>query len=150
MKPALAFVLGLVVVVVLLIVAAYVWYNYTGWQKFTFEGAVPYNKNAPAPKWQASGGDPSAADLRFRDVVFTVVDPSGVAHRRDVTAVLNGMALAYHSAATPPPTLALDRPLNAFSFTIPGVNDRQSVPTKSAAAAWANAKTRLEGGVRTL
>ena len=152
MKPGQALIVGLLVVLVVLIVAAFIWFNFTGWTKFNFVGAVPYKKSARARStgW-AAAGDKTAASLRFSRCTFTVVSPSGVAHSTDVTPVLNGMAVAFRDATgRPPKSLILDRPLNAFSFLIPGVNDSRQVPSAAAAAAWAHSATHLTGSVRTI
>lgn len=205
-SPAAALLLAAAVVALVLIAAAYVWYNATGWADFSFTGAVPYavgaacSANPPAgsatcpsgktccpagqtcngatcqtpcsqdsdcppgdtcdegvcasgspPSWTAAGGRDASA-LRFRNCVFTVVDPKGVSHTQDVTAVLNGMAVAYAGAETTPPpaTLRLDRPLNAFSFVVPGVNDSATVTTAADAAAWYKSATTLAGEWRTI
>lgn len=231
MGPGQSLALGLVIVVVVLLAAAYVWYNMVGWAPFSFKGAVPYappgaasscaaaeacvanncvaacGKDADCPAGACSSGfcPPSAgktccpagealvgdrcratctpasgcgaegqvcwgglcqpastpswaagegkniASLRFKSCTFTVVDPQGQKHSADVTAVLNGMAVAFRGAATAVPgALYLDRPLNAFSFVIPGVNDRATVPTPAQAKTWAGCATTLTGRSRTI
>lgn len=99
-----------------------------------------------AVSWTAGGGQ-KLDRLRFKACTFTVTDPGGTTHTSDVAAVLNGMAAAHANSAGAGVTLSLDRGLNAFSFTIPGVNDPQTVATPSL---WANCATSLTGEVRTL
>jgi len=210
--PGRALLLACVVVLVVLIAMAYVWYHYTGWEKsplFTSAGYDPtltapectptkgepiqcvngraccgkvggvnrtfytcYTDNdCPAgslpfcakgicvsekpPSWDArpgADGQPRTVDrLRFKNSVFTVTSPDGsTTYRRDVTAVLNGMAAAYkNSSVAPPTTLSLDRPLNAFSFTIPGFNDVNSMSADQVPA-WAGASATLETLYRTI
>jgi hypothetical protein len=254
LTPYQALALGLVTVAVVLLAAAYYWYNYTGWAPFSFQGATPYAPGGPKPQGVlcaqgdacrggacrtpctsdagcpggttcasgyctlpactsnkkncpddtacesglckksccgdgrlARGGSclPACSDeqsctaasaacyagacmagaeaepaweaprgvgtLRFKKAVFAVTDPRGVTHRQDVTAVLNGMAVAYRKAPTKtaPTTLRLDRPLNAFSFTIPGVNDAQAVAA-SDLAKWKASATSLTGSYRVI
>lgn len=229
---ALTLGIGVVIILAIFLVAAYVWYYHTGWAGFSFAGVVPYSAGGPSlcgagascvagncvapcagdadcpggaagsctaglcppaagktccpggqqlvggaclpvcaagqlcagvstcqagfcqtgvtPSWAAAGGK-TAASLRFLRCTFTATDPGGATHSADVTAVLNGMAAAYRGAATAvPAALSLDRPLNAFSFQIPGVNDSTTVSTAEAAAAWANSATTLTGSVRTI
>lgn len=102
------------------------------------------------PAWAAAKGEKISA-LRFKGCTFTVVDPAGKQHSADATAILNGMAVAYRGAVSKIPTvLNLDRPLNAFSFLIPGVNDSATVTTPAQAKTWANCATTLTGSVRTI
>ncbi len=215
MGPTPAFLIASATVAVLLVVAAYAWYNFVGWNHFTFSGRVPYLPGTPCdsavsqdacpsdkeccpdgdvcvtygpdvpgycaktcsattdcsadqrcsaapdgtsvcadiadePYW-AAGTESDVSRLRFKDCVFAVAAPDGTVSRRDVTNELNAMAKAYTDTPTAPPsTLRLDRPLNAFSFTIPGVNDKQSVPTADAAALWAGSACTLSGESRTI
>lgn len=203
MEPGQALVLGLFVVLVVLLVAAYAWYHQYGWTPFSFAGVVPYVRSSPCtanpdggkcpkgktccpkgqscignqcvaqcdtdgdcpsgqvcvgghcqpadiPSWKAAEGE-DIASLRFKNCVFTVVDPAGKKHSADVTTVLNGMAVAFRGATSRvPATLYLDRPLNAFSFVIPEVNDSATVLTAADAAKWAGAATSLTGTVRTI
>jgi len=102
------------------------------------------------PSWSAGAGK-DISSLRFRGCMFTVIDPNGTPHTIDVSAVLNGMTVAYRGARTKIPLkLLLDRPLNAFSFTIPGVNDRDTVPTAADAKLWENSPTTLTGTYRSI
>lgn len=215
MSPIPALILATTTVLVLLVVAAYLWYTYSGWSQFAFTGRVPFLPGTPCnssvpeascpsdklccpadhrcvtyapdipgycaktctatsdcptnmrcsadpsgnsvcvdtadePYW-AAGTSSNASRLRYKECVFAVAAPDGTTYRQDVTSVLNAMAKAYtDSPTTPPGTLRLDRPLNAFSFTIPGVNDSQTVSTADAAAQWASSATTLTGWVRTI
>lgn len=251
LTPYQSLALGLVTVAVVLLAAAYYWYNFTGWAPFSYQGATPYAPGGPGnpqnvacaagaaclggacrtpctgsktcasgscvsdyctlspcsdsqpcatgltcesglckqpccrdgwlarggsclracadsgdcgagaacyagacmagaeaePVWKAPRG---AGTLRFKKAVFAVTDPRGVTHRQDVTAVLNGMAVAYRGApagAAAPTALRLDRPLNAFSFTIPGVNDARAVAAGDLPA-WKASATSLTGSYR--
>jgi hypothetical protein len=146
MQPGQSLVLGLVIVLVVLVIAAYYWYHHTGWTTFSFKGTTSSAAGTP-PSWAAAKGENISA-LRFKGCTFTVVDPAGNTHSADVTTVLNGMAVAYRGASSKIPTvLKLDRPLNAFSFQIPGVNDSATVTTPNA---WKNSATTLTGSVRTI
>ncbi|GFR88705.1 BA71V-E146L (J16L) [Elysia marginata] len=175
MRPVQAFVVGLLIVLVILVLVAYYWYHHTGWSSFNFEGVTPYVKkkasqclkngkcprpgqtclnglclSAATPSWSAAKGH-NISSLRFKDCIFTVIDPVGKKHSADVSVVLNGMAVAYRGASTQiPSVLSLDRPLNAFSFQIPGVNDIGAVPSAAKAKAWVNCATSLSGLVRTV
>lgn len=215
MGPTAAIATAITIVAVVLIAAAYLWYNYTGWQPFSFASKVPFRPGDPCtsvkpadscpegekccgsgfacvdiapdvkgycakrcsstsdcsatatceatpqdgvsvcvdtadePYWGA--GESDISRLRFKDCVFTVVDPAGRTHVQDVTAVLNSMTAAYmDSPSAPPKVLHLDRPLNPFSFTIPGVNDVAAVPTAADAARWADSPATLTGKSRVV
>jgi len=193
MGPGQALALGLVIVLVVFLAAAYYWYYQTGWERFSFTGTVPYiigkacgapsdcssgekcvggacatpcSTSSDCPKGQGCAGgacragvipswtaasDGNVSDLRFRGCTFTVADPQGGQHSADVTAVLNGMAVAYRGATSRiPRTLYLDRPLNAFSFVIQGVNDASTVGTAADAQKWANCATMLTGAWRSI
>jgi hypothetical protein len=211
MAPGRALLIAIVIVLVVLIAAAFLWYHFTGWSApFTFEstqypeptpcagecpasGSSPFpcvvgspccvaaGKGAPGscysvtpclsagdcpagwacgvgycvpvapPSWSsaAAGSSRRGIDrLRFKGAVFTVTDPAGTVHTRDVTPVLNAMATAYRGApGTIPQTLSLDRPLNAFSFVVPGVNDNVAAADLPQ---WAGAAVRLTGRVRVI
>ena len=102
------------------------------------------------PSWTAPNNG-NVTKLRFKGCIFTIVDPRGKKHVVDVTTILNGMAVAYRGAiAAIPRTLYLDRPLNAFSFTINGVNDSLTVKTAVDAQKWANCATTLTGTWRSI
>ena len=149
MQTGESILLGLIIVMAVLIMAAYYWYYFTGWTDFSFNGTTPYapGQSGSTPGWTASTGK-NVSNIRFKKCVFTVVDPGGNTHSTDVTAVLNGMAVAYRgSTLTIPTVLNLDRPLNAFSFTISGVNDKGAV-TADQVKSWANSATTLTGHMR--
>jgi len=125
MQRASAALLATIIVIALVIVAAYVWYNYTGWAEFS-------NKTGDSPSWvPANGADISR--LRFKDCIFTVTRGDGVSRSYDVTPALNSMAVAYRGGGGNPLSLTLTRPLNPFSFVIPGFNDRATVADPTAA-----------------
>lgn len=183
MEPGQALAVGIVIILIVFVAAAYIWYYKMGWKAFSFKGVVPYaagpactadalpsgacppNKtccpngqtcvggfcqSGRAPSWTAEG-DADVTALRFLDCIFTVTDPQGVNHMADVTTVLNGMAVAHRGSITKTPrTLYLDRPLNAFSFVISGVNDSATVTTAAEAATWKNCATTLTGQWRTI
>lgn len=211
-----ALLLGVIVALVVLIVAAFFWYHFTGWKDFTTftsnrfampaakcsggatcgphsgidcvngeaccvpgaswptDGscktvytcqtnndcemggsglpycAAGYCSSEAAPAWPAAGGK-NVSRLRFKNCVFTTTDPGGVLHTLDVTAALNSMAVAYKSGVqNVPKVLSLDRPLNAFSFRISGVNDYATVQPAAAPADWANSAVTLSGKFRTI
>lgn len=104
------------------IAALYATYNYTGWSDFAWT-------NGATPAWPS----PDVTRLRFKEAVFTVKRGDGAQATLDVTAVLNGMALGLTGSRAPPPALRLTGPLNAFSFVIPGFNDRATVADPGAA-----------------
>jgi hypothetical protein len=124
MEDGPALLLAAVILAVLVVGAAYAWYNFTGWAAFSY-------KTGDSPRW--AGGDVSR--LRFKDCVFTVARGDGKTAALDVSPALNSMAVAYKtgSAVTNPPALTLTRPLNPFSFVIAGFNDRLTVPDPTAA-----------------
>ena len=138
--PALA--TAAVILVVILVCAAYAWYNLVGWTAFSFA-------TGSSPAWQATGGA-DVSRLRFKNCSFVVAPGGGGPPRAlDATAVLNGMAVGFAGGTANPPMLSLSRPLNPFSFTITGYNDKASVPDPTAPA-WAGAQVVLQGKVRTL
>lgn len=124
MNTGLASIVALVVVLILLVMAAYVWYNYTGWKTFSYS-------TGDSPSWTPTDSDISS--LRFKDCSFVVQRGDGKMATLDATAVLNSMAVAYAGATKKPLALTLVRPLNPFSFVIPGFNDRASVPDPTVA-----------------
>lgn len=106
-------------IAVLLVLAAAAWYHLGTWTPFTFNGGKDPGE------WTPAGGK-SPASLRFRDCVFTVTPAGKPARSADVTGILNGMARGLRGSsggAGGPSALALDRPLNPFSFVIQGFND---------------------------
>lgn len=112
------------VIIVLLLVIAFLWWHFAGWSEFSFSAG-------DRPSWAPTGAHKNVSRLRFKDCVFSVQragDPAPTS--RDVTGILNNMAIAYSRGNSRffvpsdfPASLSLDRPLNAFSFTIPGFND---------------------------
>jgi len=125
MKRGAALLIATIVALIVAIVVAVVMYKFTGWTPFSF-------KDGDTVSWTPATGDIS--HLRFADCVFTSRNAAGTSQSRDVTAVLNGMAGAYAGAtgAGMPPSLVLTRPLNPFSFVIPGFNDSTTVKNPSA------------------
>lgn len=147
MSQGAALILGLVVVLVVLVVGAWVWYYATGWKSFE------YKAGDTVSFLPAKGG--TVAGLRFRQTVFTIVDRTGAPVRaEDVSQVLTGMAVAYDGARRAPSTLTLARPLNPFSFTVRGVNDPSAGQARldalAAAAKAGTAGATLRGEYRTV
>ncbi len=112
------------VIIVLLLVIAYVWWHFTGWNEFSFDAG-------DLPSWAPTGSGKNVSRLRFKNCLFSVQRTGDAAPTtRDVTGILNTMAAAYSRGSSRfltrsdfPASLVLDRPLNAFSFVIPGFND---------------------------
>ena len=122
MESLAAHALAAVIVLVVAVAAAYVWYHAFGWTAFTFSQAA----GAAAPSWTPASnasGSKGVDALRFRKAVFTVTESGGTVHTADVTAALNAMAVGFKGAASAPAALTLVRPLNPYSFVIPSVND---------------------------
>jgi len=144
METGAAMIISVLLVVLLLIAFAYLWYNYTGWRPFVFGNG---DKVAFSSKQ-------SVSKLRFKNCIFTVVDPSNQKHTYDVTRNLNGMAVAYKGSPRPPRQLELGgvnrTPLNAFTFTVPGVNDRATLPTAEDIKIWSNSSVALSGQWREI
>ena len=113
----MAFLIALVVTIVLLLLASFVWYHLIGWQTFSFNIGDQVS-------WTAKTGK-TVEWLRFKDCVYTVTPTGSTAKTLDVTAQLNTMARAYTGmqSTAPPTTLSLGRNLNPFSFVLTGVND---------------------------
>lgn len=143
MSPGEAFFASCAIVFLLMIVAAYLWYHYSGWKRFSF---------ASGEEGVFSAGKQPVSRMRFKDCVFSFSDPSGNRHSKDVTPTLNGMAVAYAGTGVTSFTLGgvAHRPLNAFTFTLRDVNDRRTVPTKEQAARWATCPARLDGFLRII
>lgn len=121
--PALA--LAAVILVLIAISVAYVWYAFTGWTAFSAA-------TGDGPGWTPKNGS-DISRLRFRDCMFVVTRGDGKTASLDVSPALNAMALGYKGGSNNPPALTLTRPLNPFSFVIPGFNDPASVPDPTAA-----------------
>jgi len=200
---------SIIIILVLLIVISWVWYNYTGWQTFTFTSkpvttammspdlgisgltsitapaclpmVAPFedpkkptpsfpstcnqwkglpttilpkgstlvspppitipdyahnacaDPNNPCPSWTVKNpAKQHASQLRFKKAVFTIKCTDGTVYTRDVTAVLNSMAVGIASTKNSGtnkkrPTLYLSDPLQPFSFAIVGVNDLKTL-----------------------
>lgn len=104
-------------------------YNAVGWGKPVTFDTGDMVSFTPA-------GNKDVSRLRFKNCTFTIKDTNGKTSSQDVTAILNGMAVAYaptknstddNGKPTNPATLDLVGPLNAFSFVISGVNDSKTV-----------------------
>lgn len=141
MQDTSAAVLALVTVLALVVIAAYGWYAFTGWARFDY-------KSGDSPVW-VPARDADLSRLRFRACLFTVTRGDGVVRAYDVAAALNGMAVAFRGGSSNPASLTLTRPLNPFSFVIPGFNDRASVADPTAEV-WRSAAVTLAGKVRTI
>lgn len=136
-------IISIIVVIVIIIIAAYIWYNFMGWKPFSY-------KTNDKVSWKPDKNK-NISQLRFKDVKYSVLEPNGTQHTYDVTAVLNGMAVAYENSDIQiPKTLNLDKNLNSFSFQIPGVNDSRTLQTKDQVERWRNNKVTLVGKVRSL
>lgn len=123
MQNMSAILLATITVMVIVIAIALMWYNFMGWTTFT-------NKTGDSPSWAPPAGA-DISKLRFKNCVFSVSRADGVIKTQNVDAVLNGMAVAYRNGVNSPMALTLVRPLNAFSFVIPGFNDRATVSDPS-------------------
>jgi len=147
MDHVTSYVLATVVVLVLLALSAYVWYNYLNtWNTIKETGGqvVVFDALMKTPAW-----------IRFRNCKFTTTSPQGVTKTWDVTAVLNGMAAAHPKNPTSmgsPTSLTLgggaQAPLNPFSFVLKGFNDVNTVTTAAESATWAAvplSSTKLTG-----
>lgn len=139
MQLVLSLIIAAVVIIILVIAVAFVWYE-MGWQSFS-------GTNNSNMSWGGNGAD--VANMRFKGCIFTVKLPNGKTVTQNVTTVLNGMAVAYVDSPKPQSTLALVRPLNPFSFVIKGFNTPDVVPDPSVPL-WANATVTLVGKVKTL
>ena len=122
MGKATAILVATIAVVTLLIIGAFSWYHFTGWQTFSY-------KTGDNPSWMPSSGDVTL--LRFKDVKFTVRRSDGAYAEANVAGNLNSMAVGLKGGLNLPPALTLDKPLNPFSFTIKGFNDVATVPNPS-------------------
>lgn len=171
-----AVLLAAAVVVVLLLAAAFVWNRTAGLKEFSFAGG-----RGPAvvgPYTDAKGRKIPVHRFRFVGCTFTSRSPSGEERAVDVTAALNAMAASHADVksrnpmtqieiggrpctrrATDPRTgasvcaeLGEPRPLNSFTFTIPGFNSLYEVPTREEAAKWEAAEgyARLTGRLRLM
>ena len=136
MEAHLAIAVAAVVTALVALAAAFAWYHLTGWTRFSYA-------TGDAPRWGAPPG--GVGRLRFSRVEFAVTRGDGATGRTDAAPALNSMAAAYAgggpAAAAAPPALGLDRPLNPFSFVVPGWNDRAAV-ADPAAYPWATGGPR--------
>lgn len=109
-----------------------------------------YCSNSTVPGWVPKQGS-NISRLRFSDCIFTITTPDGRRYSQNVTPALNSMAVAYTgSTIKMPNTLYLSGPLNAFSFVIPGVNDRRTLPTSADAETLDGSACSLTGKYRTI
>lgn len=132
-----ALIIAAIIALVIIIAVSLINYTARGWNSFLCD-------NGQTCSWSAD----AVEDLRFRDVTFSVQLPNGESYSKDVTPVLNSMAVAYEGVKNSG-SLSLDRPLNPFSFLIPGVNDSKTVPDPTQGG-WPNAVARLIGKTRNL
>lgn len=136
------FFLALIIVLVIVLAAAFAW-SRTGWVPFSFTGGS-------LPGWTPTSGDIS--HLRFRGCAFRVNLTDGRSAAVNATPALNAMAVAYRKRPATlalPAALVLDAPLNPFSFTIAGFNDPAAAPTPGVAP-WRDAQTTLTGYWKTI
>jgi hypothetical protein len=128
-SPLEAALIAVLVCLVIAGVATLAWYHAgSGWTAFTFN-------EGDYASWTPESGA-YVGGLRFRNTTFTISAASGGSDAglpvsADVTGVLNRMARGFEgldsdSSPPAPPVLALSGPLNAFSFSIPGVTDPAS------------------------
>ena len=146
METAAAYIVALLVVLVLLVVAAFAWYHQPSkWKSFSYVGGDVVTF--------VTGTTPLGR-LRFKGCTFTTANPANTPATWDVTGVLNGMSAAY-DIPVGKYELSLGgsakHPLNPFSFTKVGFNDITTVPTAAANNTWAavpNSATTLTGMMR--
>lgn len=122
MDQSTAILTATVILVVLIVAVSYAWYHLIGWQTFT----VTEDSQRVA---SVSGAGKDIRHLRFRNCMFTSTIGEAPHHPVDVSAVLNGMAMAYMDAPATTSTvhaapvyLDLISPINALSFKIEGWN----------------------------
>jgi len=143
---------AVIIVLVIVVLAAYAWYHMYGWTKFAYTSGNTVS-------WVSSTG--KTESLRFKNAKFTLYMPDGTTRVWDVSEVLNSMAIAYegtvgaantgtlmlrvlNSSGNPEPS-----PLNPFSFIKTGVNDT-SVVSDPTASPWPNVTVSLVGSWRTI
>jgi hypothetical protein len=149
MDAVSALVYALIILLAIIFCGSFGWYHYSGWATFAY-------KTKDSPSWKAAK-DQDISRLRFKDCVFTVRLPTGKVVAQNVDPALNSMAVAYKSGTRNPLALTLTRPLNPFSFTIPGFNDKAAVQDPTVYP-WcidcpngaAGATVTLTGKVRTI
>jgi hypothetical protein len=165
MATGYALLIAVIIALLVLVVAGWVWYHYIGTDDFKFKGGEKVIFRWPMDK---TLGKVPVHRLRFTEAKFTAWNPQGKSKTIDVSSVLNGMAIAHAPKPgqknKPPKKLEVGghkclgdncekmrlRPLNPFTFTIPGFNDRATVPTQDAAQRWNTKDARLEGTLRKL
>jgi hypothetical protein len=140
MKTIWISVLSAIILIIILLAAAFIWHGRVGLTSFSF-------KTGDLPKWDGGVNDVTA--LRFLNTIFTVTMSDGTSKTLDVSPVLNRMTQAYVDVKNPPHTLSLVRNLNPFSFVIPGFNDVGSVPDPSTTK-WTSAKVTLAGNLKVI
>lgn len=121
-------------------------YSPIGWEKFSF-------KTQDNASWTST----DKSRLRFKKCIFTVtLADKTTTQTKDVTAILNSMALGYKtdepSGLDLSKPLKLIKPLNPFSFVITGFNDKKTVSDPSAPQ-WlvsGGATATLTGNYRTI
>ena len=150
MERLQATLLTIVILVLIIVIGSYVWYNYTGWKHFGYFGGDTVEFHTMTGQL--------TENIRFRNVKFTVTLEGDSRRTFDVTGNLNQMAKnhtgsGYGGSNYP---IKLLKPLNAFSFIIPGFNEKkditlvtknneQVIPDK-----WKNAGVTLVGQWRIL
>ena len=141
MQKASALLTAMIVAIVIVLAGAFAWYKFTGWKTFSYS-------TGDSPSW-APGGRGGISRLRFKGAVFTVTRADGIVKVHDATPALNSMAVAYEGGSVTAPALTLTRPLNPFSFVIPGFNDSATV-TRPNAPEWTTATATLTGSWKTI
>lgn len=141
MQKAGALLTAMIVTMIIVFAGAFAWYKFTGWKSFSY-------KTGDSPSW-VPGGPGGVSHLRFKDAVFTVTRPDGTVRVQDATPALNSMAVAYEGGSVTVPALTLTRPLNPFSFVIPGFNDTATVAHPDAPE-WTSATATLTGSWKTI
>jgi hypothetical protein len=157
MEPAIVAACAAVVALLVIGLLAFYRLRVHGWDTaFKFEAASPYvvpsdpaaEKQTPSWPVQRDASSQMLKDaraLRFKDAVFTVEDlDSGEKWTRDVSGILDGMALALDARAASL-GLFLDAPLNPFSFAIKGFNTDPGDGQRPLAASLKNSRTTLTG-----
>ena len=125
-----AFVISVIVVLLLLIILAYGWWQ-IGWTRRVYHLGDVVTFGA---------GGKSLNKVIFKNCTFKTQSPKGHVESWDVTAQLNSMAQAYAPATGSESALpgqssfslggSAKVPLNPFSFTKPGFNDKAAVPDR--------------------
>lgn len=125
----MALLLAAVVVLLVAVAAAYVWYQKVGWIAISAAAG-------DTVAWTPAGGK-AVTSLRFKDCKFAVTRGDGATipgGAQDVTGVLNAMAAAFEGSTIAPAALSLHSPLSGFSFVVKGFNDATTVPPTMPAA----------------